>query len=322
MQLKPNEGQAQILAIIVLANVMLAMLLGVMEYTQQVRLRSIQESRVTEMRRALDGAHRMLLQLYREGVCDPVALNNKINFLDTDGKQTDVTGRRQVQFMVNGHRYEVSIGPLSRLAWALFEDPSFPADGPGLGQDIVGISQDVVIEVWTHFGNTRVTQKATLINDCQYPCAYVYEGALNPKMGMCAVPSDPNIGYHIVNPTGSFSPDTDAALVNSNTVALTIGGQIAGNVSIPIGGSCTTASNEPDAATGTFVGPARLDVRDLVVLREYLRSGGKDATCPARVQATDLNVDGVVNENDLVLFQKFLRGYIYQIPVSLSTRYK
>ncbi|MCM0607221.1 MAG: hypothetical protein KA715_14115 [Xanthomonadaceae bacterium] len=326
-----SSGQSQLLSVIILGNVMLAMLLGVMEYSNQVRQVAIKESRVTEMRKALDASNRLVLQLYRESVCDPVALNNKINFLNVSGQQSGAIGQRQVNFQVNGRDYLVSIGPVSRLPWTVLFDPSMPAAGPGEGEDIVGVSQDAVVEVWTHSGGTRVSQKAALLNNCAYPCAYIYGGTLNAKMGMCAIAADPIVGYHMVNPasSGVYSPDTAAGTAvhpavpqtygTANTPAVVKDGNYyPGNVSISIGGDCGTEDNEPVLA-GTFTGSSRLDVRDLTIFRDYLRSGNKNATCDARVQDSDLNADGIINENDLVILEKFLRGYIYQIPVAADS---
>lgn len=324
-----RKGQSQLLSIIILGNVMLAMLLGVMEYSNQVKIVSIKESRVTEMRKALDAAHRMLLQIYREGVCDPVALNRKINFINTAGQQTGTLGNRQVNFSINSRDYLVSIGPVARLVWAVFDDLSFPGGGLFQGEDVVGVSQDAVVEVWTNFGTTRVTQKASLINNCIYPCAYTYGGPLNSKMGMCAIAADPIIGYNIVNPsTGTYTPDTGDGSNVHPPVAQTYtptgtsplvrtGSYWPGNMAVCIGGagcSCTNENDEPTLA-GTFSGSPRLDVRDLTVFRDHLRSGNKQATCDARIRDSDLNSDGMVNENDLILLEKFLRGYIYRLPI-------
>ena len=347
-----RKGQAQILTVIIMGNVMLAMILGVMEFSNRVKIQTIKESKVTEMRKALDASHRMLLQIYREGVCDPVALNNKINLLDTSGQLSSTIGQRQVNFTINGKTYLVSIGPVTRIGWVKYSDPSFPAAGYEQGEDRIGVSQDAAVEVWTYFGGTRVTQRASLINDCTYPCAYEYGGILNSKMGMCAMATDPIIGYHMLDPTnnplyaieavsGPGSGTTTNPAVGSYPQTYKVDDHLAiekrgkfwpGNFSATLatytGGvsTCPTSENdEPKQVTGvpptptnlqaSFTGNPRIDVRDLAVFRDYLRSGNMDATCIERMADNDLNQDGIVNENDLVMLEKFLRGYVYQIPV-------
>ena len=64
------------------------------------------------------------------------------------------------------------------------------------------------------------------------------------------------------------------------------------------------------ASTRTFVGGDSVDRA-----RTFLRDGAADGTTMAYIyNCLDINRDGVVNESDVGLLEKFLLGYIHWIP--------
>ncbi|MGZ3696836.1 MAG: dockerin type I domain-containing protein [Bdellovibrionota bacterium] len=307
----PREaGQAQLLTAFALGVVMLSAALYSLDYANHTNISSLKSARRTEMKAALDAGIKQLSFLYHsESACDPVTLDLKLNRLQTDGtilsNNPPVTPgnftRRQMNVTVSHHAYTVSFGAVTRLPWQgnlaapNNVDPTITSAAGVLSYN-AGTSQDAVVEVWTQFGQTRVLQNAVLINNCNYPCSQAL--GVDP----CLVPGDQALAYHrVIQPAnfpGPANPVPNPASWNQQC----FGGALMGDVSNP--------------ADGT------VDLSDLLILKNYLRSG--DWTGSSRkifvgtgapnYGCADLNGDGLVNEIDLNIMEKMLRGYLYWIP--------
>ena len=110
--------------------------------------------------------------------------------------------------------------------------------------------------------------------------------------------SDPGIAFHRINTPAAFP---DAAGV----------------------GSCG-ANRYGDIACGEGLATTdgRITLDDWTVLRNYLRSGslaGAETAAgvlcnPSYPICADLNQDRLINEADLSVMTKFMRGYIHRLP--------
>lgn len=268
MFLRDNSGQAQILAVMTLGMVMTTASLYTLQYAEIATRNSIKRSQISSMKTALEGAVHVVERIYhQDAACDPVILTEKLSLLNPDGSLrafSEGATRRQVQIPVGDDVYTVSIGSLQTL----------PLTSGVLTDWIRGYSQDAVLELWTSRGPTRVLQRAVLINNCTYPCAYTDVAATN----ICQFAWDPVHSYHRMLPAGLLTP----ALAGIN------------QFNVATAGNLLTA-----------------DVQDLVTLRNFLRSG-EPAGFP--VGQYDVNGDRKTDLTDLGILEKFMRGYLSAIP--------
>ncbi|MBN22298.1 MAG: hypothetical protein CL678_13535 [Bdellovibrionaceae bacterium] len=302
MILNNNKGQSQILMAAAFGIIMLSGAVYTLQRSEEKSATQTKIARISEMRAALDGAVQFAQQIYQnESGCDPAILQNRLNRLNTDGTfalVTQATTRRQLDMDINRNRYRVSFGPVINIEYSAGANPSGP------NSDTPGMSQDVELEVWTTdciAGNgncvnsrnrQRVVQRAVLLNNCTHPCVNTLNindiGGLGniQASGICVTATDPNISYH------EFVP-----------------GEINGFLA-----SCPT---NPGIRMGDANGDDNLNVLDLELLRNYLRNQDSSqffATLDISA-CMDMNQDQIVNEIDLALLEKLLRGYIYRLPI-------
>mgnify|MGYP007063367445 CR=1 FL=1 len=293
-----NKGQAQLLGAMVIGIVILSAGMYVVERNQRAAEFQIKSNFRSEMRTAIDGATKTVAHLYHnEANCDPVTLTNLINKIDKDGNVIDEIGTRQISYIVNERTYSISIGAVQRISWeGVEDDPSMPWK--------IGTSQDALIELWTSHNNQRVVQAAALLNTCTYPCSSTIknnDGSVDQTNGICQVASDQAIAFHTLDDPSVFSKETcDGGLRNKGDL------------------------NDVNASLGTAECPknqtdSTIDVIDLMIFKNYLRTGRPNGSCETSILAsnecTDLNNDGITNETDLNLLEKTLRGYIYLLPI-------
>lgn len=296
MILRNEKGQSQILLVTTLSIAMITAALFSLQRVERINITKTKSGHKAEMRAALKAAVNFASNLYRtEAACDPVTLNQRLSFLEPDGtiRGSGAPTSRLMNFPVSGRNYQVSFGPLVNLEWRASVDPS-ALDYRS------GISQDASLEVWTTWGDTRVSLTAVLVNDCTTPCSSVYvSSATGNRRSPCEEASDPTVAFHRVTSPATFP---DATGVGD------CGGLRFGDL------ACAEGLSTTDGA---------ITLDDWLVLRNHIRTGSNlgaaDATgvlCnPSFSQCADLNQDGLVNEIDLGVMTRFMRGYIYRLPV-------
>jgi len=325
-----ESGQSQILAALFLTSAMLTGTLFALERATTLRIDTIKGGRALEMRAALDGAIQHASLIFRgDAACDPRILDRKLGLLDpekldgtlvedeSDLSNAGKAGTRQMNVKTNGRTYRVSFGAVTRVEWrssvdpgVLNKDPTMSGSPPSYNS---GVSQDAQVEVWTTDGFSRVSQKAVLINNCSYPCADQVTGASN-----CNAPKNPSMAFHAlpdaaVYPNdGELEPPYESETWYGRIRCASGGffGDLRGPASNP---------TQPDGEIG---------VDDLHALKEFLRNGTSEFVPVSSIVGDghqfygcgDLNLDWQVNELDLGILEKQLRGYLFWVPVGADFR--
>jgi hypothetical protein len=320
MPLNGTRGQTQILAAAIIGTVMVTGALFSMRRALEANVASIHLSQRSEMRAALEKSVLYASHIYHSlAGCDPKILDDVLTGLSPGtgaagapedsqlaGSQTGVQNAtyaqlRQINVTVNSHVYTVAFGPVYRLGWNSGTDPtSNPA-----GTYNAGTSQDAVVEVWTTnelitgVKPDRVTQFATLVNNCTYPCAAPIQAgnANTPALATtnwCQIQFDSAVGYQQIAGPG---------LTTNQPVASV--------------GTCGTGTNTSYLAD--FDGDGWIDLPDLIGFSHWMRTYEfYNNTVNANYSACgDLNGDGVVNDTDLGILEKYMRGYLYWLPTQL-----
>lgn len=308
-------GQAQLLTVSALGAFMAMIAYATLQYGSQTHRAEILGGRRTEMRGALEAAIKHAAHLYQgEASCDPITLDRMLARIETDGslkqglnrQAVGAFPRRQMQVEINGRPYRVAFGPVRRLGWSGSADPSDPTGYEGR-------TQDAVVEAWTTFGTQQVRQIAVLINNCTYPCSF--------RMCKCGTGGVPESCATASCPPAQRIPTEPCLLDADRSIAY----HRLENIGIyPVAGwgrACNSGRNLGDlkslpAASST------IDMRDLAILKNYLRSGdysGSSSTIligggAPETACADLNQDRMVNEMDLALLEKALRGYLHYLP--------
>jgi hypothetical protein len=307
--------------------VMLSAALFSLQYAGQTQIGSMSSSRRTELRTVLDEAVKMASYLYHvESACDPESLDGKLARIKPDGTlnpafpvvaapaANQTYTNRYVQFGVNSNVYNVSFGPVTRIKWRgnLAAPNNVDPTVTGITYN-QGTSQDAAIQVWTTFGTQRVTQVAALINNCTYPCSAGPPGFVSDQ---CTRAWDPEIAFHRIDTPAAF-PTGVNQLAGVQTCVGGLGGRVRGQVKLAAGAACTPAPPFGNCVGGACAAaPNTVTIDDVVTLKNYLRSGDWAGSCSNILTACgDLNNDGVVDEMDLNILEKVLRGYLYWIPV-------
>ena len=351
-----TEGQSQIMGVMILSMAMLTAGLFTMDRAQKAQEITIKASRVTEMRSALEAAILRAANLYRtEANCDPAILQRKLSYLQPDGTldeplsvsspvATDHSSRI-LNVTVNGRTYEVSFGAVTPLEWTGGTDPSLDTAAATASPDnrfpaSAGTSQDTEIEVWTTVpnqaagpaGGTRTSMVGVLINSCQILCERKLPADGHSAAGeVCLQGSNISIANN---------PGTDLPLnatVSSTVSAMTSSVAIS-RTSVPCansGATPLTIGNLPvksDVDDDNDSAPTIVNALDLSVLNQYLQQRDtnwiKDGESIAAVSnlaagppsCADVNLDGEVTDMDRTLLQKWLRGYLFRIPVNPDGR--
>lgn len=326
-----EAGQAQLLTAVVFSGVMLSGGLFAMQWAQRNRIQDFYASRRVEMRSALEQGIKRLQQIYTtEAGCDPISFDAKVNLLRPDGSIApagSAPGLRQFQVTVNGHLYDIAFSHPARLTWTgeTGSDPTLTLSAGVLVQNR-GTSQDLVIEAWTTYNSRqgssaspgilhqRTVQRAVLINTCTNTCSI----GLTAE---CPVAGDRGMAYHRIM-AASFPGNTvypTAAAWNRRCYDPFGGVRYLGDVNT----SPLTGVTPLVAADGM------VSVEDLRILKNYIRSGDSGGAGPNAGQVThvsvagsgflpcsDLNGDSMVNETDLHIMEKVMRGYLYWLPVN------
>ena len=326
-----ESGQAQILTALLISTAMLTGTLFALERGNQIRIDTIQGNRGLEMKSSLDGAiHHAAMIFKRDSACDPQILDHKLGLLNNESldgslvssrielKNGGKSGTRMMRVKTERRSYLVSFGPVRRIAWqtsgvSVGVPTVDPTIDPDTGAYQSGTSQDALIEVWSTDGKMRVMQRAVLLNNCSYPCAYSESGTTN-----CSVEQNPAVSYHLIDsPNGFPNSGTTAAPYDSDTWYGAL--------------RCGDGRNFGDLR-GSDLNPSQADgevgVDDLHALRDYLREG----TTPFAPESViigngstqygcgDLNLDWQVNEVDLGILEKVLRGYLLWVPSTADLR--
>jgi len=308
-----KSGQVQLLTAAVMTLVAVASALSIMDFTIRNFQSRSQIAKRTEMRSALREAIKHAYYIYyNESSCDPVVLDSKLSRLDPvalDGTILETfpaagTGpRRHMNVQVGSHTYLVSFGAVERLAW---DGNSIPAADPtiqniaGVDRYFEGTSQDAVLEVSTsNFSRIKMSQRAALINNCSHPCSYT-------ESGNCEVASDRAVSYHRILDPPNFAFGTTTVVSPDDTIWGAAGKK------------CFDTRYFGDLTSAV---DSQVCLGDLAILKNYLRSGDfAGSSTDILIGAggvdgcADFNSDGLVNEIDLNILEKVLRGYIYWLP--------
>ena len=342
-----RQGQSQIMGVMVLSIAMLTAGLFTMDRAQKAQEFTIKSSRITEMRSALESAILRASTLYRtEANCDPAILQRKLSYMQTDGAikepqsvaapvpATDHSNRI-LNVTVNGRVYQVSFGAVTPLPWTTGTDPSLDTGG---FPSISGTSQDAEIDVWTTVpgqasgttGGIRTSMTGVLINSCQILCerklpadGKIAAGEICLQSSTSAIANNPGTDMSL-NSSISPSPSTlafNAASPRSSVVCASTGTLALGN--LPVSSSF---DDDPTPSAPTVV-----NALDLALLTQYLQqretnwitSGESIAAVSAKTSppsCADVNLDGQVTDMDRTILQKWLRGYLYRLPVNPDGR--
>jgi hypothetical protein len=308
--IKDEKGASQLLAVMTMGSVMLTIAFGILEKVRLISANQVRRSKISEMRTALDSAVKIASQIYHaEAGCDPMVLNDKLSQIATSGSLLNLTSNlgvvdttnpcdqlagpptcRQIDIRVNSDVFRVGFGAVVSPPFR-GGSPLLPGSAglrPGAER---GYSHDVQIEVFTSDGVNRIVQNATLINTCTILCSYT--GA-SQSQGICLNRWDASHSLHRV----PFAA-VDGLFAGTQLPRVQVGAETHFFGSLKGG-----AFFVPTAQTA--------EVQDLIYLKNYLRSGETDGGfVPA---AADMNLDGKVDELDLGLLEKFLRGYLSALP--------
>lgn len=303
------KGQSQLIGAVAMAAIMLTLALYSLQFAERTSKTGIQTTQRTEMRSALESAIRFASHVYHsESGCDPVLLEQRLDNLLYDGSigvvaptgQVGPTGQttRTLRIAVNDTQtYFVTFDPVQSI--------STPTPAPST----IGTSMDSTVTVWTeHYASStvggqtqqKVSQSATLLNNCTYPCTNPIDAT---EQGVCLTSATP-----LDNAAAYQTRDVSAA----SGTGVCFGSRKRGDLN----------NNSADCTSPGTTGDNQVGVNDLRILREYLRSGVIQRSCAAILEGTgdprtscaDLNRDGLVNEQDLNIMEKFLRGYLPEIP--------
>jgi hypothetical protein len=287
--IRNEKGQSQIL---MAAGIGIAMTTGAMyllQYVQQTQRSQLRSNFRSEMRSALDTALKQAAVWYRdEASCDPEIFHQKLYYsaagrtgLQSTRPASGVT-RRGMTVVVNGRPYWVQFGRVARVG-------GHPE------------STEVTLDAWTTHLGMRVDQKAVFLDVCSWPCAYTDGETGGPCLATDPLRKDQ---FHQVTAPQSFPKDAT------------------GNVDPTSWDSQGSHQCSAPNRLGFLTGSGKIDVSSLLVLRNYLRSGDLTSAVPLSPPSSsfdprscaDFDGDGLVNEVDLAILEKYLRGYIYSLP--------
>lgn len=315
-----ETGQGQLLAVMTMSAILMMAGLFALDRARNTSTHVARSVRRTELLQALAvGTHWLQKNYQTESVCDPVRLDLALDQMCDDGSRclgTDVSsmGRRQLAVPSSGQRLLVSFGrvtPVSRgpaltssLSGykgdpALLEDPfsdsayrPLPAGDATLppAQPMWSPSRDTRVELWVRGGGLRVNQQVLLLNVCTHPMLVRSDSPYSPSY----LPR-PSLAYRAIGMAELF------------------------------GGTCRGIAT----AFGNLNGDEVIDGIDLEILQVYLRTGKipANASNPGGVGirsednfalAADVSCDGIVDELDLTVLEKLLRGYLWNLPVFLG----
>lgn len=273
-----ESGQAQILMALVMGFAIFVGAFFALEYAQKTSTSQVMNVRKSEIRGALDAAVKHAAYLYHhESSCDPVKLNQKLARMALNGSIGQNPGLWQMDVTINPLQppIRVAFSAATRYTWTNTVDPSLLFNP--------GTSQDAIVEVWARSGNVRLSQSAILVNNCTYPC--------NQLAGQD--------GYCMQN-TALITPEILYGTIND------------------------PAAYGLNACQGSTLGDLTqdgvIDVRDILVFRNYLRSGSTAGSTTSTllggpgISCADFNNDALVDEIDLSILEKALRGYLHTLP--------
>lgn len=288
-----EKGAAQLLTALAFGVTLVTGALYSLQYSNMLQVAKIRQTRKSELRTAVWEALDHARTIYqREANCDPNIFHHLLWRMNVDGSIGTATGRRVLNVNVGRNVYPVSFGVVQPItvAGALNTDPTVRINPP----------QDVVVEAWATTVQTKTVQRAVFLNNCTYPCAAIIGATTASEfIGLCNAAEDPEFAFHTITNPAAFG-----AAAGCGT-----GG------AFRFGDISATACG-PDTPNGS------IDVADIVILKNYLRSGDISGSCTTLMigdgagtpGCADLNQDSMVDETDLSILEKVLRGYLWSLP--------
>ena len=320
-----DSGQSQLVAAVVLTTVMLTLGLFTLEYAQLTSGKEVLNAKRSEMRAALDLGVKFAAQLFHgDAGCDPVILDQKIDRLQSNstiGSLGTAPGARQINIDVTDtSQFVLTFGS---IAGGGIRSP--PDAIPLTVASLPGNSVDTAVDISTTSNGMRMTQTVVLLNTCNYPCipdAGEPPGTCNWQPPGTVTQRDA-IAFHDISGTqlANFPSCNGNRRIGDITNTFTYSG------SPPCTDDPLTPLNECCDDVGNDGIDDRIDLADLMILKNYLQNGTNTGSCPTILEGTgatnsscaDLNRDGVVNDPDLTIMEKLLRGYISCIPTQGNT---
>jgi hypothetical protein len=300
MSIKRQRGQGLLVMVMVLTVISTGVAMYALEQTRMSQRNAIDFKRTSDVLSILHASAQYLQNIYQnEANCDPYAFNMRINSMNN--RVYNAALRQQPLINptdASAGNYRISIttiSPQPPLSQNLIQPIGSNAAGAtptpyvtlGYGPQDLTVTYTVVPFASTRgaLGNTKYRQSVTLINTC----SRISETSLGPlpSIVLGSVVDPPNYN-------GTFA----AAVQDTSTTGFVANG-ICGTV--PRGGIDT---NKPV-----------LDVQDLQVYSNYVRSGVTvgvlGAPGPLDISCADTNRDGILNELDVGIVEKTLKGYLY-----------
>jgi hypothetical protein len=296
-----QSGQSLILAVFGIAIASTTLALFILKLSGSTYETSIEHRRSIDVIYVLNAVARSLQYIYYyEANCDPYLFNNKINLFRNRIFNAPFAGR-SLDMTYAARQFVISIGEMNPPPPTIQSVP--PPAGVAAGGGAVptyytaGLGafgpQDVSVTYWvTPFGQSlgsqggvRYEQTVTLINTCT---AGVGAGIPGPQFG-----SITNIAlYQGAQPAGT---DPAAAYIQG-------GNPWAGG---PCGGSPRGGINNTSKVTA----------QDRNIFQNYLKNGDTSGV-GIPLACMDMQNDGVINEIDMCIIEKALKGYINYLTPS------
>jgi len=323
--LKGDLGQTQLLGVMLLSTALLTIGIFSLDRANRGQVQSIKQSRVQESRAALETAALRAKTIFQsEAACDPVLLQSKINFLQPDGTiQEGTPSQRVLHVEINGRNYPVRFGSITTIPWISAEtDPSI--DPITRSPILRGTPQDAELEIWTTSSNPKpfkATLKVALINTCFMRCEKKLPEDGQAQSGeVCSDSSNPSIHMHPRVPNLDPIPHAGLPAFTSPRAAVWKLRTPCVDTSGPTG---SRYLGDLPLSSTLDNGTAIIQALELSALKQAIQTGNFNwlATPNSLTPSVDfpscgdLNLDGQVNSIDIHLFEKWLRGYIYRVPV-------
>jgi hypothetical protein len=310
VNLRSTLGQSQLLSVLMISGTMLSMGLFTLDRALKTQETAIKSVRVTEMRKALEGALQRASTIYRnEATCDPALFQRRLGGIQRDGSISTTPSTRVLDVTLNSRTYEVSFGAVTPIL--------------GGAPEVASTSQDVELELWTSTpnahtsGGQKTSIRAVLLNTCQIKCDVPLPRAgKTADFEVCVTASEDAVSLRGVTdllPVAFLSVPTGP---NARIVSERIAIPCSSDANRFLGDIPIKAIYDDEVDAGL------INALDYSVLTQYLQqhdtnwlveTTSLDAT-PVRPGCADLNLDGQLDETDRNILLKYLRGYIYRLP--------
>lgn len=287
----PKE-RGQGLLLMVMAMTLIATGIGLysLQQAQHAQRESVEFKRSSNVIASLNGVAQYLQQIYyNEANCDPYLFNQRLNQLTNRVYQSRLRSQSLAVDSGSSPSYNSGIGAMRP------QPPSPSTLQPPLGTNsttgilpapygVVGFGpQDLSITYWVvpygtmgERGATRYEQTVTLINTC------------SPYAPADYTATPPRPAFNSITDPVAYAAAVLAEIPNTPTANVRCGTRARGSID----------SND-----------ATITLSDREIFMNYVRSG--DTANVTTDGCADMNSDGILNEVDLNILDKTMKGYLY-----------